>query len=582
MVWTVFALSLALGAAGLVWLTLAAVDLDRKDARAQRAAAVEENARLALWRMDSALVPLIAREGARTQAEWRLVDAIPPPATATADFARLHFEIDAAGKLAATDRAAPALLARFAAGTGWQRLAAEAPPPVAVDAPAPKVAAKSNPEELRQSQSLALGRARNTEMQQDIRNQLEWSKRSLLKTEATGYANEAQQKQLAARPPEAPGTRLGELRAAWVEGELFLVRRVAMDGGETVQAVWLDWPALRAWLLAQVEDLVAGASLEPLPAAPTKADRARLLAMLPARLAVAATTYGDDALSPTTRQTLRIAWAALLAAGAALALLLKGTLDLSERRRAFVSAVTHELRTPLTTFRLYTEMLADGRVRDEAQRLSYLGTLRSEADRLSHLVANVLAYARLERGAAIARRERVSVGLLLDRIVPRLADRAGAAGMTLALEASAGIRELALEPDPAAVEQILFNLVDNAAKYAAEAADRRIHLSAGTSHGALELRVSDHGPGIEPAAAARLFRPFARSAQAAAGNAPGVGLGLALSRRLARALGGELRLDLAGRSGTSFVLRLETAGPAPHQPGKKDDRKGFGKRLFMA
>ena len=71
--------------------------------------------------------------------------------------------------------------------------------------------------------------------------------------------------------------------------------------------------------------------------------------------------------------------------------------SLSERRGAFVSAVTHELRTPLTTLRMYTEMLADGMVPDEPRRRSYLQTLRAEADRLGHLVENVLAYSRLER-----------------------------------------------------------------------------------------------------------------------------------------------------------------------------------------
>ncbi len=76
-------------------------------------------------------------------------------------------------------------------------------------------------------------------------------------------------------------------------------------------------------------------------------------------------------------------------------MMLRGVLALSERRASFVSAVTHELRSPLTTFRMYAEMLAEGMVRDEQQRDRYLSTLRQEADRLSHLVDNVLQYARL-------------------------------------------------------------------------------------------------------------------------------------------------------------------------------------------
>ena len=74
------------------------------------------------------------------------------------------------------------------------------------------------------------------------------------------------------------------------------------------------------------------------------------------------------------------------------------------------------------------------------------------------------------------------------------------------------------------------------------------------------IQVRDHGPGIPAAEARRLFRPFSRSAQQAAGSAPGVGLGLALSRRLARAMGGDLRIDLGVRDGAGFELRLKLDG----------------------
>ena len=93
--------------------------------------------------------------------------------------------------------------------------------------------------------------------------------------------------------------------------------------------------------------------------------------------------------------------------------------------------MTHELRTPLTTFRLYTEMLDEGMVASAESQRSYLKTLRAEADRLGHLVENVLAFARLERGRAADGREIVAPAELLDRLVPRLALRARQAGMEL-------------------------------------------------------------------------------------------------------------------------------------------------------
>jgi signal transduction histidine kinase len=248
----------------------------------------------------------------------------------------------------------------------------------------------------------------------------------------------------------------------------------------------------------------------------------------------------------------------VLLAAAAVGLLLWGTVALSERRGDFVSAVTHELRTPLTTFRMYSEMLAEGMVADEAKRRRYLLTLRAEAQRLSHLVENVLAYARLERGRALRRAETVPVADLLARLRDRLAERAAQARMELVVEAAED-GGLAVKADASAVEQVLFNLVDNACKYAATAEDKRIHVVVGKTDGAVALRVCDHGPGIPPADARRLFRAFSKSAKEAANSAPGVGLGLALSRRLARDMGGNLRLEAHPSGGACFVLTLPCA-----------------------
>jgi signal transduction histidine kinase len=368
--------------------------------------------------------------------------------------------------------------------------------------------------------------------------------------------------------------REGVMKAVWLGGELVLARRVAVGGREYIQGAWLDWPAIRQWLLESVKDLVPQADLAPVRP-DTPADRSgwrstdigglmgregyleepgRLLATLPVRLvpgAVAPET--EEGLSPLGL-SLIVAWACVLLAGVAVVVLLWGTVALSERRAAFVSAVTHELRTPLTTFRMYSEMLAGGMVADEAKRRRYLDTLRIEADRLVHLVENVLAYARLERGRARGRTETVRLADLVGRIGPRLAERAGQAGFEFVVEGAGA--DAAVRADPSAVEQILFNLVDNACKYAAGAADKRIHLVARAAGGRAALEVCDHGPGLSARDARRLFRPFSKSARQAAHSAPGVGLGLALSRRLAREMGGDLTLIPRPDDGACFALFL--------------------------
>jgi C4-dicarboxylate-specific signal transduction histidine kinase len=95
--------------------------------------------------------------------------------------------------------------------------------------------------------------------------------------------------------------------------------------------------------------------------------------------------------------------------------------------------------------------------------------------------------------------------------------------------------------------------------YAATATDRRLHLEASVDRGKLRFVVRDHGPGISKAGQKKLFQPFSKSVHEAAVSAPGVGLGLALCKRLARDLGGELRL-LPATEGAEFELSLPTRG----------------------
>ncbi|HEU0010707.1 MAG TPA: ATP-binding protein, partial [Verrucomicrobiae bacterium] len=159
--------------------------------------------------------------------------------------------------------------------------------------------------------------------------------------------------------------------------------------------------------------------------------------------------------------------------------------------------------------------------------------------------------------------ERVSLGQLIDRVKDRLDQRAEQAGMKVVTDADTSALQTPVHVDVSAVEQILFNLVDNACKYAAPtASEKLIHLEALPDGKFAMLRVRDHGQGISLEGAKRLFQPFSKSAHEAAHSAPGVGLGLALCRRLSRSMGGDLRLDTLVKDGACFVLML------PLGPGK--------------
>jgi signal transduction histidine kinase len=236
--------------------------------------------------------------------------------------------------------------------------------------------------------------------------------------------------------------------------------------------------------------------------------------------------------------SLQIAWVSIALAIVSVGLLLKGAISLSQRRAAFVSSVTHELRSPLTTFRMYTEMLVEGMAADPAKQSQYLQTLYRESNRLVHLVENVLSYARLEKGR-YGDRETVSIDELVDRTRERLAEHARLAGMQLLVrvESQAGLRLVRV--DVSAIERILFNLVDNSCKYA-RSTDPRIHLDVSSDDRWTRISVRDHGPGIDRRRTRRLFTPFRKTVAEAAKSAPGIGIGLSLSRRLAKAAGGRL------------------------------------------
>jgi len=362
-------------------------------------------------------------------------------------------------------------------------------------------------------------------------------------------------------PQGGAPTLEGVSQPLWIGNRLILARRVKSGSQTVIQGCWLDWDRLEQRLREEVANLdLPEIRFTPLTDI-AAADQKHLLATIPVQLSVGMPTIGPAWDSPI-RVSLIVAWGCLLLAAVFAAMTLWGVVALSERRGAFVSAVTHELRTPLTTFRMYAEMLAEGMVPSAEQRQKYLETLRREADRLAHLVENVLQYARLERGKPIRQRETLSLAGLLDRVQPRLADRAEQAEMKLVVEIDDSARDQLLSTDGGAVEQILFNLVDNACKYAAAADDKRIHLNIAVQHRNVVIEVRDHGPGISAAARRRLFTPFSKSVQEAARTAPGVGLGLALSKRLASDLGGRLNIAEGRKEaldGAAFVLTLPAA-----------------------
>ncbi|MSR45468.1 MAG: HAMP domain-containing histidine kinase [Planctomycetes bacterium] len=545
----------------------------------------DDRQRAALWRIDSRMLPLLAREGARPYFEYLayypqecgytrylapigkgdvmvpsplLLNVTPP--------IKLHFQVDVAGKFSspqapggnqrdlAEASGVPLGAVQFDAGEGITRLArVQELVPVA----------------------LVLDSARRIEACEMAPTSQtgEWStRRGQVQDAKVAAKNDANLANRAADPlAPAPDVDVGTFVPLWLGDphELFFVRRVRVGDAQLLQGIWCDWSVLRSTLLGAIADLVPNATLEPQPAAIERLDGVEPVEMelttLPARLVVPPTPDAPTGAPlvatgigwSATRTALTVAWLLVGAAVIGGYFLVGSSVALGERRSRFAAAVTHELRTPLTTFRMYSEMLADGMVADPAVRQSYLETLKEQSGRLALLVENVLAYARVEDGRFVARRVPITVGEIVARQQPLFERRAVDAGFVLRIELAADLAARRITTDRDVVGQILFNLIDNACKYAVGTTPAAIELTITASPGWLALAVRDHGPGIEPTQARAIFEPFERGAKN--GDArPGVGLGLALSRGLARDLDGELVLapPADGGRGACLVLRL--------------------------
>ena len=579
--WLAFGLCVFVAVVATAWVSFIVLDLERQQHESQQDAIVEENVRLALWRMDSAAGAMLAEENGRPYFTYRPFYAaetaytrmynelnygqvlIPSPLlTFESPYVLLHFQFGPAGNMSSPQ-----------APTSNDRDLAEAK----YSAHEKVVAATQHLEQLRaqldRSELAAVaGQVRPrlaavfgdrvkdiepSQIAQALQSQVEFQSRQ--EQQRANVERQVVVANTVFNPKAAAATvDQGMMHAAWTGDLLVLVRRVTVNGDEYLQGCRLDWNAIRSWLLDEVRDLLPDAKLEPVPDA-ASAISSRMLVSLPVRLIPGTVDVQPVVGMSPLRLSLIIVWVCGLGAAAAVAALLRSAMALSERRGAFVSAVTHELRTPLTTFRMYTDMLSRGMVKDESQRRSYLDTLRREADRLTHLVGNVLSYARLEKVRKGADVEAIALGPLLDRVNDRLADRARDAGMTLDRKVDDEAWSAMVVVNAGGIEQILFNLVDNACKYAADADDETIHLDARLDTAAVVVRVCDHGPGVSPAVKARLFQPFSKSSQAAANSAPGVGLGLALAKRYANDMGARLKLAADADRGACFELALPLA-----------------------
>ncbi|MGC4115386.1 MAG: HAMP domain-containing sensor histidine kinase [Myxococcales bacterium] len=223
--------------------------------------------------------------------------------------------------------------------------------------------------------------------------------------------------------------------------------------------------------------------------------------------------------------------------------------------KELLANVSHELRTPLARIRVALELASEG---DAEKAKAYLADITTDLGELERLVEDVLSVARLDLmqgkgGAMPLRLERLPARTILEASAEKFRSTRPERRLKVALGADLPD----VQADPTMLRRVVDNLLDNAAKYSE--ADKPVALAASSTNGQLVVEVKDEGIGIEEKDLPDLFRPFFRTERSRSRKAGGVGLGLALARRIVEAHGGTIGVESVAGKGTTFRFKVPGA-----------------------
>ena len=226
--------------------------------------------------------------------------------------------------------------------------------------------------------------------------------------------------------------------------------------------------------------------------------------------------------------------------------------QLEVMRQDFVANVSHELRTPLAIFRGYLETMADNPEIPAEERQRILETMKRHSDRLNALVEDLLVLTRLESRQVPTEYSTIRVDAFFRQLVRDWANRSNSAKVDIVIDVPENLPTL--DVDALRLEQVLFNLLENAVAYSNP--PRRVGLSAAVRTGQMEVRVTDNGIGIPPGDLPHIFERFYRVDKGRSRTSGGTGLGLSIVKHIVQTHGGTVHAESEFGKGTTIVLRL--------------------------
>ncbi len=232
--------------------------------------------------------------------------------------------------------------------------------------------------------------------------------------------------------------------------------------------------------------------------------------------------------------------------------------ELETIRQEFVANVSHELRTPLAIINGYLETLLDGAFDQPELAQGFLRTMLKHGQRLNLLIEDLLTLSKLETHGASMEFDSICVPSLLRRVVEQLHPRIESTGGTVAFQPPEGLPFI--RADGLRLEQLFFNLVDNALKYSGP--KPRIELDLGLRpEGCMTVVVRDSGPGIPLQDQPHIFERFYRVHKDRSRDAGGTGLGLSIVKHIAVSHGGRVWVESLPGKGAAFFVELPVHGP---------------------
>ncbi|HXD01507.1 MAG TPA: ATP-binding protein, partial [Verrucomicrobiae bacterium] len=226
--------------------------------------------------------------------------------------------------------------------------------------------------------------------------------------------------------------------------------------------------------------------------------------------------------------------------------------QLENTRQEFVANVSHELRTPLSLIKGFVETLRDGAKDDPELAARFLRTIEKHTDRLTYLIEDLLTVSQLESGQIVMNLHEVELRKEAAKVIEDLQARATGKNARLQNEVPA---ELTARADTDRLQQVLFNLIENAIKYGRMEGTVVIGGKRDAA-GKAELWVQDNGPGIPADAKERVFERFYRVDRARSRETGGTGLGLSIVKHIVQAHGGEVWVKSELGQGATFYFTL--------------------------